>query len=69
MVYHGKERDKYTIARIQYGETAGYRPTDLVYPNDFICNPGESVTAQLDKIVKVLGDYEYYYDVYGTFIF
>jgi hypothetical protein len=41
----------------------------LVYPNDFICNPGESVTAQLDKIVKVLGDYEYYYDVYGTFIF
>ena len=69
MVQHGKERDKYTIARIQYGETAGYRPTDLVYPNDFICNPGESVTAQLDKIVKVLGDYEYYYDVYGTFIF
>ena len=66
---HDKPRAKYILARIKYGETAGYRPTDLIYPGEFIANPGEAITAQLDKIVKVLGDFEYFYDVYGKFRF
>lgn len=62
-------RYEYTVSQISAGQTAGYRPTDLVYPGDLITNPGETVTSVLDKIVKVLGNFEYFYDVYGRFIF
>ena len=61
--------DLYTVAKLEYGQTAGYRITDLVYPGDLISNIGESITSILDKIVNMLGDFEYFYDLDGRFIF
>ena len=61
----------YYIAKTEYGETVGYRMTDLTYAGgelegqvgDNICN------AVLDKIINMLGDYQYYYNVNGQFVF
>ena len=54
---------------VTYGETAGYRETTLTYAGDLILNAGQAVTNMLDKIVQQLGDFEYFYDVDGKFIF
>lgn len=58
-----------SVAKMSYGKTAGYRLTDLTYAGDLILNIGENVTSMLDKIVNMLGEYEYFYDVDGRFIF
>lgn len=60
---------EYYIAKVEYGQTAGYRATDLVYPGDLIANIGESVTQPLDKIKNMLGEFEYFYDLDGRFVF
>lgn len=57
------------LAKIEYGETAGYHMTPLVYNNDLILKAGETVTALLDKIKNMLGNYEYFYDLQGRFVF
>ena len=49
--------------------TCGYRITDLVYPSDLVLNVGESLTSMLDKIVSMLGNFEYYYNLDGQFVF
>jgi len=49
--------------------TAGYRLTDLTYAGDLILNVGENITSLLDKIVNMLGEYEYFFDLDGNFIF
>ena len=59
----------YTIIKVERGDVVGYRITDLVYPGDLISNIGESVTSMLDKIVSMLGEFEYFYDLDGRFIF
>jgi hypothetical protein len=41
----------YTVSKVEFGQTAGYRLTDLVYAGDLISNIGESITSILDKIV------------------
>ena len=64
-----KEKKLYTVARVEYGETAGYRQIDLIYPGELISNIGETLTSILDKIVDMLGDFEYFYDIDGRFIF
>lgn len=46
-----------------------YEVTDLTYPGELILNAGQTVVELLDKIVSALGNYEYYYDVDGYFIF
>ena len=59
----------YNIAKIDFGETAGYKEIDLVYPTELLANAGETVTSVLDKIKNMLGNYEYFYDLDGRFIF
>ena len=59
----------YTIAKISFGETAGYRITDLTYPGDLISSIGETVTSILDKIKNMLVEFEYFYDLDGCFVF
>lgn len=51
------------------GEQIGYTLTDFVYPGELIANPGDTVCTMLDKIKNMLGNFEYYYDVNGNFIF
>ena len=66
VVFQGK---RYYLTRISYGQVAGYRGTQLVYAGDLISNVGESITSVLDKIKNMLGQYEYFYDIEGRFIF
>lgn len=52
-----------------WGEDVGYAYTDFTYPGELIANPGDNVCTILDKIKSMLGNYEYFYDIYGNFIF
>ena len=63
------EDNEYYVAKIKYGDTAGYRFTELIYAGDLIGAVGESLTSILDKIKNMLGDFEYFYDIDGQFIF
>lgn len=65
-VYNGQN---YQIHRIDFGETAGYSQTPLVYTGDLIAKPGESIESVIKKIKDMLGDYEYFFDFEGNFIF
>ena len=60
---------KVQLTRLRYGETAGYRATDLTYVGDLIANIGESITSVLDKIRNMLVEFEYFYDLDGRFVF
>lgn len=50
-------------------QDVGYIYTDFVYTDDLIGNAGDSVCTILDKIKNYLGNYEYFYDIDGNFIF
>ena len=52
-----------------YGEDIGYMTEPFVYPGTLECNAGETASAMLDKIKNVLGNFEWFYDVYGRFHF
>ena len=52
-----------------YGQDVGYILTDFSFPGDLIGDAGNSVTDILDKIKEVLGNYEYFYDINGNFVF
>ena len=49
--------------------TAGYRATDITYTGELTVAVGGTITELLDKIVKMLGEFEYFYDINGRFIF
>lgn len=57
------------VKEVTFGDTAGYRRTDLTYAGDLVLNAGSAVSGALDKIVEQLGEFEYFYDIYGKFIF
>ena len=57
------------IDECAYGEDVGYTLEPFVYPGTLECNAGETVAAMLDKIKNALGNFEWFYDVYGRFHF
>ena len=57
------------VRRFEYGDEAGFILTDFIYPGELIGDAGETVTGVLDKIISVIGNFEYFYDVYGNFRF
>lgn len=61
--------NQYYVAKVEYGQTAGYRTTELVYAGDLIGNAGDTITSILDKIKNMLSDFEYFYNTEGQFIF
>ena len=63
------EKYPYTLMKIEQYDAAGYRLTDLTYPGDLIANVGESLTSILDKIKNTFGNFEYFYDLNGRFVF
>lgn len=63
------EEPNLCMAKINFGDTAGYTTTQLTYPGDLILSAGESLTKLLDLIVAMLGEFEYFYDLDGRFIF
>ena len=52
-----------------YNEDVGYIYTDFVYPGELVTSIGDNVCTVLDKIKEVLGNYEYFFDVNGNFVF
>ena len=51
------------------GDDVGYVYDDFYYTDELVAGPAETITSVLDKIKAYLGNYEYYYDVYGIFHF
>lgn len=57
---------------VEKNQDVGFVYSAFTYPGQlgtFTCNAGDTVTTALDKIISVIGNYEYYYDVFGNFIF
>lgn len=69
MVWGDSKEKKYYVAKIEYGMTPGYRETGLTYAGDLILNAGDNVATLLERIKTMLGDFEYFYDLDGRFIF
>ncbi len=65
----GNEYKGYYFTKIEEGQTAGYRETDLVYAGDLIAKVGETITSVLDKIKNMLVEFEYFYNLDGQFVF
>lgn len=59
----------YQIVKLNYGQTMGYKGTELIYPGELVANVNETVVSILDKIKNVLGNFEYFFDPNGNFIF
>ena len=58
-----------TYQSFEYGEDVGFIYTDFTYPGELIGDAGSNVCTILDAIKNTLGNYEYFYDVDGNFIF
>lgn len=61
--------DEQYIYTYQYGQEVGYILTPFTYPGELVTDIGATVCDVLDQIIKLLGNYEYFYDVHGNFIF
>lgn len=59
----------YYIIKVKPGEQMGYRTVDLTYDKDLIAAAGDTITSILDKLVKMLGSFEYFYNLEGQFVF
>ena len=59
--------DSYEV--YESGQDVGYIYTDFVYPGELIGDAGNTVCNILDKIKNTLGNYEYFYDLDGNFVF
>lgn len=58
------------IQEFSYGQDVGFEYTDFIWSNgELTANAGDNVCTILDKIKNYLGNYEYYYDINGNFIF
>ena len=79
-LYHNIETGQYVINELylteegtwveyNFNEDIGYVYTDFVFPGQLITNIGDNVCSVLDKIISVLGNYEYFYDIDGKFVF
>lgn len=65
-----KKYEYFLLYQINYGDIMGYQATPLIFNDDLIAQPGETITSILDKIVNMLDKtYEYFYDINGRFIF
>ena len=71
--YYTLKTSQPTSGEIKYefepGQDVGFIYTDFVYPGQLTCNAGDTVTSVLDKIIGIMGNYQYFYDVFGNFVF
>ena len=79
-LYHNSATGQYTTDEMyltesgtwkvfNYNEDIGYVYTDFTYPGSLVTNIGDNVCTVLDKIKNTLGNYEYFYDIDGNFVF
>ena len=57
------------IQTFEYGDSVAYTWSDFIYQGELIANAGQTVITILDKIKNMLGNYEYFYDINGNFVF
>lgn len=55
--------------KLEVKQDVGYEYVDFVYDQDLIIDAGGTVCDALDKIKNYLGNYEYFYDEEGHFVF
>ena len=64
------DEESYYVIQMVYGQSAGYRKTAMTYPGGSLeAKAAATITSVLDTIVKKFVDYEYFYDIYGRFVF
>lgn len=63
------EDENFLQHKFIYGQDVGYQEIDFTYPGELVFSAGDTVTSVLDKIIESLGNYEYFYDLDGHFIF
>ena len=61
--------EDYSTQIFTKGQDVGFIYVDFIYPGELIADAGASVTDMLDQIIQVLGNYEYFYDLDGNFVF
>lgn len=64
-----KNNQKVPKQTFEYGEDVGYIYTDFTYPGELIGDAGSTITDILEQIKNVLGNFEYFYDLNGNFVF
>ena len=69
ILQQGEFTGNYSIIKVQAGDVVGYRVTDLTYAGDLILDVGDTITSLLDRIVDMLGAFEYFYNTDGQFVF
>lgn len=67
--YSEASKEGRIVTAYQYEDDIGFIYTDFVYTEDLIADAGSNVCMQLDKIKNYLGNFEYFYDIYGNFHF
>lgn len=67
--YNVAEAKQKAVYILEAGQAAGYHQTELIYPSDLVANVGDNIVSVFDKIKNLLGQFEYFYDVDGKFIF
>lgn len=51
------------------GDDIGYMASELIFPGELVKNAGTNVAAILTSIANTLGNYEFFYDIDGNFVF
>ena len=69
IICNDTEKPDNFIYTFYQNDDIGYMETDFYYPSDLTFEAGSTLTQVLDKICQFLGNYEYFYDVFGHFIF
>ena len=65
--YNDKE---YYVIKYEKNDIVGYQTIKTQFPGGTLeIKPGETIASALDKIISVFSDYEYFYDIYGRFVF
>jgi len=52
-----------------FGQDIGYKLVDFTYPGELAADAGTNITSILDTIKDQLGNFEYFYDLDGNFVF
>ena len=67
--FHLEYEEGKDLSRYDQGDDIGYVYADFIPPSEITGATGDTVCTILDIIKNQLGNYEYFYDVYGIFHF
>lgn len=70
IAFNNEDNEYFYVIKCIKGSLVGYRQTPLTFPGGTLeVKTGESITSVLDNIIKIFPEYEYFYDLYGRFVF